>query len=239
MGATPTQSYHVRSCPISIHAPHEGERPAYREQFIGLKIFQSTLPARGSDRRDRDDKKLFGDFNPRSPQGGATYYRHLIAVLNHNFNPRSPRGGATPLRCAYDCGRLISIHAPHEGERRSATIRTICPMRYFNPHSPRGGATKSCRAYGGQAADFNPRSPRGGATSTSGVSGSNVSGFQSTLPTRGSDAAAAAAAAGIYNFNPRSPRGGATSSFCYYHRLRHAFQSTLPTRGSDHARYGH
>ena len=37
-------------------------------------VFQSTLPTRGSDGRDRDDKKLFGDFNPRSPRGGATQY---------------------------------------------------------------------------------------------------------------------------------------------------------------------
>ena len=39
---------------------------------------------------------------------------------NINFNPRSPRGGATRRHClAYQVNAPISIHAPHEGERRT------------------------------------------------------------------------------------------------------------------------
>ena len=58
-----------------------------------------------------------------------------------HFNPRSPRGGATspevaPMRAVY-----ISIHAPHEGERRGAVHRARICARHFNPRSPRGGAT--------------------------------------------------------------------------------------------------
>ena len=34
---------------ISIHAPHEGERLSAANEKIGMIIFQSTLPTRGSD----------------------------------------------------------------------------------------------------------------------------------------------------------------------------------------------
>ena len=127
--------------------------------------FQSTLPTRGSD----CDKKAGGD-------------RPM------NFNPRSPRGGATlnvgdKLIC-----KAISIHAPHEGERRVRAAHSDSIRQDFNPRSPRGGATNAPnRGYARVAIsihaphegerlcavcrwlrqrDFNPRSPRGGATLT-------------------------------------------------------------------------
>ncbi len=34
---------------ISIHAPHEGERPSPVDAYCSIDIFQSTLPTRGSD----------------------------------------------------------------------------------------------------------------------------------------------------------------------------------------------
>ena len=34
---------------ISIHAPHEGERPLYTSCSFSNAVFQSTLPTRGSD----------------------------------------------------------------------------------------------------------------------------------------------------------------------------------------------
>ncbi len=103
---------------ISIHAPHEGERQTRQYLQILLMEFQSTLPTRGSD----CDKKAGGD-------------RPM------NFNPRSPRGGATlnvgdKLIC-----KAISIHAPHEGERRVRAAHSDSIRQDFNPRSPRGGAT--------------------------------------------------------------------------------------------------
>ena len=125
--------------------------------------FQSTLPTRGSD----CDKKAGGD-------------RPM------NFNPRSPRGGATlnvgdKLIC-----KAISIHAPHEGERRVRAAHSDSIRQDFNPRSPRGGATfnsairqrmwvisihaphegerRSVCMVCVHVVDFNPRSPRGGAT---------------------------------------------------------------------------
>ena len=83
--------------PISIHAPHEGERPA--------------PPV--------DINDLAANFNPRSPRGGATWARLQGTIHRRYFNPRSPRGGATKFAQAVATGFYISIHAPHEGERPS------------------------------------------------------------------------------------------------------------------------
>ena len=209
-GATRGKSPRGSKKNISIHAPHEGERPAAAPPpWAGL-----------------------WDFNPRSPRGGATLLiisacgcvdgisihaphegerpnLYDADLRGANFNPRSPRGGATLL---------------------SPTL--LSPTKDFNPRSPRGGAT-FVRALDSQRdADFNPRSPRGGATVYTDVSHfalgisihaphegerhlvaraiSDYKAFQSTLPTRGSDS--------------RARRDAGREKI---------FQSTLPTRGSD------
>ena len=149
---------------ISIHAPREGERRQHARGIVRKMKFQSTLPARGSDRQAFVCSLLQPYFNPRSPRGGATSICPQECTPTADFNPRSPRGGATfmpatsaeptskfqstlPARGSdgapeenYHATTKISIHAPREGER------------------PRYAVGKS----GGE--DFNPRSPRGGAT---------------------------------------------------------------------------
>ena len=59
---------------------------------------------------------------------------------------------------------VVSIHAPHEGERRYATPTATPTTPGFNPRSPRGGATRTEFFYKFIKSCFNPRSPRGGAT---------------------------------------------------------------------------
>ena len=105
---------------ISIHAPHEGERLHPGEPLREARQFQSTLPTRGSDVPGR----LTGDviiwyFNPRSPRGGATA-KTLDALITEVISIHAPHEGER--RCPWGRGercRTISIHAPHEGERRS------------------------------------------------------------------------------------------------------------------------
>ena len=103
---------------VSIHAPHEGERLGAGGGLHGRPLkFQSTLPTRGSDQ-----------------------YNGAVTSSCTCFNPRSPRGGATGKRIAWAVNFSVSIHAPHEGERRHRilyVIGSIC----FNPRSTRGGAT--------------------------------------------------------------------------------------------------
>ena len=127
----------------------------------------------------------------------------------------------------------ISIHAPHEGERRFCPLRRLYPPKFQSTLPTRGSDIPSLRVI------------------------ISVKRFQSTLPTRGSDIYRHAIAADECHFNPRSPRGGATVD--YYTKTvpyaisihaphegerlpripsddaKQVFQSTLPTRGSDTA----
>ena len=57
---------------VSIHAPHEGERPPPIIAKSTIRAFQSTLPTRGSDSIYHSLPHRKEGFNPRSPRGGAT-----------------------------------------------------------------------------------------------------------------------------------------------------------------------
>ena len=182
------QARHPPPCrKISIHAPHEGERPNGAYDAIARDRFQSTLPTRGSDSSPRGMALRLPNFNPRSPRGGATFlspfsiFPFLISIhAPHEgerrydcgkadgicgFQSTLPTRGSDARGGIWFCSRMISIHAPHEGERPRYTD---APLEYdhFNPRSPRGGATLCPIAYGARAHYFNPRSPRGGATPT-------------------------------------------------------------------------
>ena len=131
--------YHQRDY-VSIHAPHEGERRADNERcYKGLQ-FQSTLPTRGSDWDDVKQMREQGGFNPRSPRGGAT--RGVFKTEGKN---------------------IVSIHAPHEGERPKSPRRDMA-LWPFQSTLPTRGSDNATR----------PASRRSAK-------------FQSTLPTRGSD----------------------------------------------------
>ena len=103
---------------VSIHAPHEGERQDYAAIIKRAGLFQSTLPTRGSDDNGRRITADHRRFNPRSPRGGATRHRPFVFALI-----------------------AVSIHAPHEGERRIVAPNSCTAAMRFNPRSPRGGAT--------------------------------------------------------------------------------------------------
>ena len=81
---------------ISIHAPHEGERPKVGSLPIIVPLFQSTLPTRGSDDADEAIYETLVKFQSTLPTRGSD-----DKAL---YSPIRPFG--------------ISIHAPHEGERQ-------------------------------------------------------------------------------------------------------------------------
>ncbi len=82
-------------------------------------MFQSTLPARGSDKCWCGSSVLGGGFNPRSPRGGATTPWGLRPLIPSQFQSTLPARGS-------DLGD--GDDQLHNGCR-------------FNPRSPRGGAT--------------------------------------------------------------------------------------------------
>ena len=87
---------------FSIHAPHEGERRKIQLIRRYSNNFQSTLPTRGSDTEIAQVNGEGGAFQSTLPTRGSD------ELGNTYF-------GTTPE---------FSIHAPHEGERRSISPGT-------------------------------------------------------------------------------------------------------------------
>ena len=127
-----------------------------------------------------------------------------------NFNPRSPRGGATQKGQNNGKNDNISIHAPHEGERRRG--QTICRR---------------------QTCYFNPRSPRGGATSGDWITLELPQGISIHAPHEGERRPYRARHQGDKDFNPRSPRGGATAEKCICIQHFREFAEYYPLRHGD------
>ena len=130
--------------PISIHAPHEGERQRQYQLSQRWQRFQSTLPTRGSDmvahrRLERDLISI------HAPHEGERHFLGYINLWKFGFQSTLPTRGSDW------CISSRSQAAPH-----------------FNPRSPRGGATGRFNRRNPRADDFNPRSPRGGATARGG-----------------------------------------------------------------------
>ena len=173
---------------VSIHAPHEGERP--------LEIYSHLSAQKG--------------FNPRSPRGGATrfcHYREVSYGVSIHAPHEGERRGRTMTQyadadvsihaphegerrcifCGFGCHHDVSIHAPHEGERPCPILPFAALYRFQSTLPTRGSDVPYCSIYG------------------------EIQEFQSTLPTRGSDISfAMRAKQRRMSFNPRSPRGGAT-----------------------------
>ena len=127
-------------------------------------MFQSTLPTRGSDAERHE------------------YGRDAV-----RFQSTLPTRGSDAW-CACPCrpDTTVSIHAPHEGERRYAgQYRPV--GQGFNPRSPRGGATPFLCTVRIAAARFQSTLPTRGSDKTRRDDSGRGAKFQSTLPTRGSD----------------------------------------------------
>ena len=164
-GATRAPARGAAALGISIHAPHEGERLVAPTRQIRVRYISIHAPHEG-ERLSRRTAICGGTsyFNPRSPRGGATMCNMAQADSSRAFQSTLPTRGSDifcnalysrrrqfqstlPTRGSdsdqfYDIPvALISIHAPHEGERPHVFLRYPCIHKNFNPRSPRGGAT--------------------------------------------------------------------------------------------------
>ena len=149
--------------------------------------FQSTLPTRGSD-----------------------LSMGLGRVRNAHFNPRSPRGGATDTLYKVLAANAISIHAPHEGERRDSREFYILSLRFQSTLPTRGSDMSIFLQQ--RLWQISIHAPHEGERQFFDFGRERLQQFQSTLPTRGSDFLPSHSSPFSLNFNPRSPRGGATRS---------------------------
>ena len=110
--------------------------------------FQSTLPAWGSDAQNFVMFSLLFSFQSTLPAWGSDYFVRIGHGSGVGFNPRSPRGGATTLRASFLSKASVSIHAPRVGERRRQRLVDQLKRAGFNPRSPRGGATNALTTEG-------------------------------------------------------------------------------------------
>ena len=196
---------------ISIHAPHEGERRTAPLRCERTKLFQSTLPTRGSDGGAGKQGKTVAHFNPRSPRGGATRAKRAHP-WRHIFQSTLPTRGSDPqLLLHRRRGHGISIHAPHEGERRGDCRQPSPRQRGISIHAPHEGERHSTRRLTTLSQIFQSTLPTRGSDMPEPSAASCSRTFQSTLPTRGSDPCHHPESQTYQHFNPRSPRGGATN----------------------------
>ncbi len=151
---------------ISIHAPHEGERRACGKALAREPRISIHAPHEGERRYASSSAANPQNFNPRSPRGGATSAYISRRPIGVYFNPRSPRGGATAPSASWRARRCISIHAPHEGERRGSKRMAYRFAQFQSTLPTRGSDCNADFAVSDKCCDFNPRSPRGGATTT-------------------------------------------------------------------------
>ena len=89
------QGDETRDAGVSIHAPRVGERPGDDVTRHLLNLFQSTLPAWGSDTATPGTALRARSFQSTLPAWGSDGYIPAIPHVQGCFNPRSPRGGAT------------------------------------------------------------------------------------------------------------------------------------------------
>ena len=85
---------------VSIHAPREGERRWTRRRLSTSPMFQSTLPARGSDQLPSAQAQTLYQFQSTLPARGSDSPLAAARFSPRGFNPRSPRGRATAISCA-------------------------------------------------------------------------------------------------------------------------------------------
>ena len=147
-----------------------------------LRVFQSTLPARGATSLCPGYHLPHSTFQSTLPARGATNAADQRRPSAFDFNPRSPHG-----------------------ERRSpAFIRAAAPG--ISIHAPRTGSDLNQAGQPRRKEDFNPRSPHGERPETPEETGASEI-ISIHAPRTGSDLAFVRGQPHRQNFNPRSPHG--------------------------------
>ena len=161
-------------------SPH-GERPAIGQPIQPIRVFQSTLPARGATLM-ANESGVNLQFQSTLPARGATLKVETGATVEGLFQSTLPARGATGKNVDLVTLDAISIHAPRTGSD-------------WQPALPRRRRNISIHA------------PRTGSDDLLATSVESLAIFQSTLPARGATNQLSPAKVGTLHFNPRSPHG--------------------------------
>ena len=148
------------SC-ISIHAPREGSDHSSSERCFAIKLFLSTLPARGATQyvaRYIVKKQFLSTL----PARGATRATGTVQRVDPDFYPRSPRGERHRKTGKGQASVYISIHAPREGSDHFAEV---CEHgMVISIHAPREGSDATGNNSLGAFLGFLSTLPARGAT---------------------------------------------------------------------------
>ena len=191
---------------ISIHAPRTGSDPTSSHSSLGIRPFQSTLPARGATRYQAHHQAP-QRFQSTLPARGAT----IISLLHGKaaeISIHAPRTGSDGVVVGVPCCCcVISIHAPRTGS--DVFPVPLAPViKIFQSTLPARGATRGLFVVVLKSRDFNPRSPHGERLAAP-QRRMFWQVFQSTLPARGATRHAAADVC-VAQFQSTLPARGAT-----------------------------
>ena len=152
-----------------------------------------------------------GDFNPRSPQGGATCTISRRRLTRLKFQSTLPARGSDHIPWNKDHRATIGFQStlPARGSDEYGRHVMFLSGRFQSTLPARGSDWQGLSARSAQG-HFNPRSPQGGATSL----------------------VLADACSNLY-FNPRSPQGGATAEKCICMQHFREFAEYYPLRHGD------
>ena len=159
-----------------------GERHGYLLILGCIRVFLSTLPARGATGNEADSLSGHSNFYPRSPRGERQF---LIQGLQHLrvISIHAPREGSDFISCFAAAGISSFLSTlPARGATCFALI-SFPPVSYFYPRSPRGERPDGARLVV-ELAQFLSTLPARGATPAE-VDIAQVEPFLSTLPARG------------------------------------------------------
>ena len=196
-------------------------------------MFQSTLPTRGSDVGACLCHWMENVFQSTLPTRGSDLSLTLTTFNTiRSFNPRSPRGGATLCYFMHFNYSIVSIHAPHEGERLPKK-QHHGRVYAFQSTLPTRGSDDCPSAISDSTKSFQSTLPTRGSDDLVVRAISDYKAFQSTLPTRGSDETCRKVAAAVGRVSIHAPHEGERQYILKFVIDYSTFQSTLPTRGSD------
>ena len=192
-----------RTSYFNPRSPH-GERPMKMlKPYTKMRLFQSTLPARGATNPDAD-LQAQKEISIHAPRTGSDWKSSSARRIQKNFNPRSPHGERLARLWVQLSARSISIHAPRTGSDRN-TIWIFSYDFIISIHAPRTGSDITSAVFGNRRSDFNPRSPHGERL-LRGSYRSYVMDFNPRSP-HGERPDCISRANIVVYFNPRSPHG--------------------------------
>ena len=130
-------------------------------------------------------------------------------------------------------GDIISIHAPHEGERLWLTLSRTRVRGHFNPRSPRGGATRKQRRAIYPCWPISIHAPHEGERLNELVVQSAFNAISIHAPHEGERRVYLYMTMIPYDISIHAPHEGERHTQTRVIKAQERFQSTLPTRGSD------